>query len=122
MRFKLTIFFMLISSSLGSQVEKAPNGFDPVTDVISENYQAGPYLIYDCEENHWTCVMPDYFHECQEKRQRDVKARKLRLSCAPIGALPTKKSCFQRQLYLVGQNYGTRFCINDHWKQKELMD
>lgn len=119
MRFKLTIFFLFISS-LVYAVEKDPAGFDPRKDVISEKYDAGAYLIYDCSEAHWTCVGESHFKMCEIERKQDLEDKKIDLRCAPIGSFPTKKSCFQRQLFMVGQNFGKRFCLNDEWKQKEL--
>ncbi len=121
MRIKLMVFCMLISSlSLADDVEKELNDFDPKVDIISENYEAGPFLIYDCVEKHFTCVMESYYKECGEKRAKDIHERKLDLSCAPIAEHLNKKSCFQKQLFMVSQNHGTRFCIGDDWKQKEI--
>lgn len=111
---------MTMTLALADDGEKILSGFDPSRDVISEKYFAGPYLIYDCEEKHWVCVMEDDFKECQKKRDEDKNNKKEILGCAPLGSFPTKKSCFQRQLFLTGQNHGTRFCISDEWKEKDV--
>jgi hypothetical protein len=95
-------------------------GFDPAIDIIADNYEAGAYLIYDCQERHWTCVTEPFYQICQEERSRDVAAEGVYHSCAPIGALPTKKSCFQRQLFMLSQNHGQRFCVRDEWKTKAV--
>lgn len=95
-------------------------GFDPQTDLIAENYEAGAYLIYDCVEKHWTCVSGPYFEECKTKRKNDLYQKTLHHTCASIGAFPTKKSCFQRQLFMTTHDHGTRFCTKDIWKTKEL--
>lgn len=90
-------------------------------DAISENYDAGSWLIYDCEEKHWTCVLESNYRECEEKRKKDFNLpNEVYHSCAPIGQFPTKRSCFQRQLFMVSQNYGQRFCIKDSWKNKNI--
>lgn len=118
---KILILTLLFSMVSWAQVrDKSPAGFDPKTDIIAENYEAGPFLIYDCEEKHWTCVMEPYFKECEEKRTRDLASKEITHSCAPIGKFPTKKSCFQRQLFLTTHNHGTRFCLKDNWKEKEM--
>lgn len=92
-----------------------------VDDVISEKYDTGPYLIYDCEDKHWVCVQPSYFENCKKQRKRDLaSAEKLHHSCSPIGKFPTKKSCFQRQLFLTTHFHGNRFCIKDEWKEKNV--
>jgi hypothetical protein len=96
------------------------NGFDPKTDIISEKYEAGPYLIYDCSEGHWVCVLKEYYEQCQVSRNDELVRKQKELSCAPIGEFPNKKSCFQRQLYMTGQGFGTRFCLSDEWKKKEI--
>ncbi len=119
MRFKLMIFCMLLAPHLlADSGEKVLNGYDGKVDVISENYEAGPFLIYDCVEKHYVCVLEEYYKECGEKRAKDVHERKEMLSCAPISEHLNKKSCFQKQLFIVSQNHGTRFCVGEEWKQK----
>lgn len=117
---KLLLCLFFISWAAADSGQKSLSGFDPNTDIIAENYEAGSYLIYDCEEEHWTCVLEPYFKECEEKRTRDLASAKETHSCAPIGNFPTKKSCFQRQLFYVTHNQGKRFCLKDSWKQKNL--
>jgi hypothetical protein len=113
MRFSLMIFCLLFSLLSWGE-------FDPRTDIISEKYEAGAYLIYDCQDKHWVCVLEEYYRDCESQRSQDLSMNKLDLRCAPMGQLPTKQSCFQRQLYVSGQNYGQRFCVGDSWKEKEI--
>lgn len=121
MHFKLMLFCMIIASQvLADDGEKVLNGYDGKVDIISENYEAGPFLIYDCIEKHYTCVLESYFKECSDKRAKDAHERKEMLSCAPISKHLNKKSCFQSQLFLVSQNHGTKFCVGEDWKQKEI--
>lgn len=105
---------------MGQIKDKRFAGFDPKTDLISEKYDAGPHLIYDCEDGHWVCVMPEFYEQCQLKRDEDQLANKVHTRCAPIGEFPTKRSCFQRQLYLTSNNYAPNFCVLGRWKQKEM--
>lgn len=115
----ITFIALFCVSTLAFSQEKGVAGFDPRTDIIADNYEAGPYLIYDCKEKHWVCVMDEYYKECQEKRTRDLASTdSTKHSCAPIGQFPTKKSCFQRQLFMTTHNHGDRFCIKDEWKLK----
>lgn len=121
MSLKLMLFCMLLSPViLADSGEKVLNGYDPRVDIIAENYEAGPYLIYDCEEGHWTCVLESYYKECEEKRAQAIHEKKLNLGCAPVASLPNKKSCFQKQLFMTSQNHGQRFCIGTDWKEKEM--
>ncbi len=118
---KILWFFLIFSLTAGAETAiKSLEGFDPINDVVSDKYLTGPYLIYDCVEKHWTCVVQDNFKECQDARVEDLKIIQKDLRCAPFEKLPTKKACLQRQLYLVGQNMGTRFCFHDKWRNREL--
>jgi hypothetical protein len=118
---KLMVFFLLIGLCLPLHAsEKVLAGYDPRVDIISENYEAGPFLIYDCEDKHWVCVLEEYYKECQEKRESDLLHQKVKVRCASVAEFPTKKACFQKGLFLTSQNQGTRFCIGNDWKQKEI--
>jgi hypothetical protein len=96
-------------------------GYDPTVDIIADNYEAGAYLIYDCVEEHWTCVTEPFFKECEKKRDKDILDNLELSRCAPLGLFPTKKSCFQRQLYLTGHKHATRFCVLPEWQQKDIV-
>lgn len=121
MLLKLMVFSFILCNFAGAQEpEKVLNGYDPKVDIISENYEAGPYLIYDCKEKHWTCVLETYYRNCEKSRSGDIHEKKLQMGCAAIAEFPNKKSCFQQQLFLVSRNVGTRFCIGKDWKEKEI--
>jgi hypothetical protein len=116
----MLFYFLLVNTSLADSGEKVLNGYDPKVDIISEDYEAGPFLIYDCVQQHWTCVLESYYKDCEKKRVSDLHFKKEYLRCAPVAELPNKKSCFQKQLFLVSQNFGQRFCIGPAWQQKEI--
>jgi hypothetical protein len=100
---------------------KAVAGYDPKKDVISEDYEAGAWLIYDCEERHWACVLESYYRECAEKREREVSQKDDPYhSCAAISQFPNKRSCFERMLFLTTQNFSDRVCVKESWKEKSL--
>lgn len=121
MALKLMLFcILMISNALADDGEKVLNGYDPKVDIISEDYEAGPYLIYDCKNKHYVCVLESYFKECEEKKQKDLALNKENVSCTPISEHLNKKSCFQKQLLLVSRNHGTRACVAKDWKQKEI--
>ena len=103
---------------MGFAQERISAVFDPVSDIISDEYEAGAFLIFNCEKKHWVCVLESYYKECQDKRLDEVNKRGVSHSCAPIGQFPSKKSCFQRVLYLTSHNYGDRFCVKSEWKEK----
>lgn len=121
MRFKLMLFCLFFTNHIYSDSgDKYLNAYDPKVDIISEKYDAGPFLIYDCEDKHFVCVMAEYNKDCEEKRAQAAHEKKLDMGCAPIAELPNKKSCFQQQLFLISQNHGTRFCTGPDWKTKEI--
>lgn len=120
MRLFLLILALLPPLVWGQHIDKRFAGFDPKTDLISEKYDAGPFLMYDCEDGHWVCVMPEFYQSCQEQREQDREQKKVTARCAPVGEFPTKRSCFERQLYMLSHNYGPNFCVLDEWKQKTL--
>ena len=113
-----SFIIVLIFMQAGFAQERKAPVIDPTADIISDEYEAGPYLIYNCEKKHWVCVLKPYFQECQEKRAEEEKSSGVYHSCAPIGEFPTKKSCFQRTLFMTGHNYGDRFCVKNEWKEK----
>lgn len=121
MHFKLMLFLIMAAGVVSADDgEKVLNDFDPRTDIISEKYEAGPYLIYNCKEKYFVCVMEANYKECEAERTQENADKKLELGCAPISKMLNKKSCFQQQLFFVSQNQGTKFCVGESWKQKEI--
>ena len=116
------MLFLILTTPLvrADTVEKVLNGYDPKVDIISDDYEAGPYLIYDCQKETFVCVLESYYKECLEKRAKAQHFKELKVVCAGVEELPNKKSCFQRQLFMVSQNMGNRFCIGTDWKEKEM--
>jgi hypothetical protein len=121
MPLKLMLFFFLTTAwALADTQEKVLSGYDPRVDVISDEYEAGAFLIYDCEKGAWICVLEKYAQGCLKRREEQLMQKKNHLSCALIEELPTKKSCFQKQLFMLSQNMGTRFCLSERGKKEEL--
>lgn len=115
------LIILIISVQLGlAQERQTALVSDLREDIISDDYQAGAFLIYNCEKKHWVCVLENYYKECQDQRAQDNKNRGTFHTCAPIGKFPSKKSCFQRVLYLTSHNHGDRFCLKDQWKEKGI--
>jgi hypothetical protein len=105
------VLFLSLQLTADDQL-KVKIGHDPVVDVISDKYEAGAYLIYDCLEKHWVCVLEEYYRRCEAARKSELVVPDESLhTCAPIGEFPNKISCFQRQLFLTTHNHGARFCL-----------
>jgi hypothetical protein len=117
----LFLFILLPIIIVADDQDRFIVGYDVKTDLIADNYEAGAFLIYDCVEKHWVCVLEEYSKDCHEKRLKDLESRDSPIySCAPIGVFPNKRSCFQRMLFMITHNHGTRFCIKSEWKQKAV--
>lgn len=117
------VVFLLVFGSLSVSAqmrEKFLEEFDPLSDRISDEYDAGPYLIYDCQKEHYVCVVQENFETCQSKKMEDLKNDSLVHRCAPLGKLTTKKACFQKQLFMVSNNAGKPFCTKEEWKKREI--
>ncbi len=117
---KAILFMFLISLAFAEEENPLPLDFVPNKDNISEKYFAGAHLIYDCEEKHFVCVLPEDNKACEDKRAEAIKKKEKFLPCASLGTFPTKRSCFQRELYMVSQAHGNRFCLLDELKKDEL--
>jgi hypothetical protein len=119
---KALFFFLFLAlvSVHAKEEEAVPDDFNPAVDNISDKYYAGSWLIYDCKEGHWVCVLEEYYKTCEDERKQGITAKEKHLPCAPIGGFPTKRSCFQRELYLTGNAHGNRFCLLDELKKEEL--
>ena len=114
------IYLLIFCLPALAQDNKMSAGYDPIQDNISVKYEAGQFLIYNCIDKHWVCVLETHFTDCEKERLEDIDNKVMDLRCAPIGAFPTKKSCFQQQLFMLSQNFSTRFCIHPAMKEKEL--
>lgn len=99
---------------------RVSSGFDHRRDIISDEYLAGPFLIYDCQNKHWVCVLEEHFENCQDMREEDIRSEKVYSRCAPVGEFPVKFSCFQEQLRLVSNVDPSRLCLLEQWKGREI--
>lgn len=120
MRTGLLILIFFTLEGWSQTTKKIESGYDATVDIISEKYEAGPYLIYDCVDKHWVCVLEEFYRGCQSLREESLAKGSVSLACAPIGKFPTKRSCFQRTLFMATHNHGDRFCINDKFRPREL--
>jgi hypothetical protein len=121
--FLLSLLFHLFAlASSDSCAEEIPllAHFEMKGDNITDKYFAGAFLIYDCKEKHWVCVLQEDYKDCEADRKKAQIKNERELPCAPIGEFPSKRSCFQRQLFLAGQAHGHRFCLLDDMKKQEL--
>jgi hypothetical protein len=118
---KLLFLILFLSTSVfADDVMKISAGWDASTDVLSEQYDAGQFLIYDCTAGHWVCVLEEDYKECEALRDKDKETSDIKHKCAPVGKFETKKSCFQRQLFMTSNNFSQSLCVKDDWKVREV--
>lgn len=118
---KLLFFlFCFMPVVWADDLPKFSAGWDASTDVISEQYDAGSFLMYDCVAGHWVCVLEADYKECESLRSEDDETAEIKHRCAPVGKFETKRSCFQRQLFMTSNHFGQSMCIKDNWKVREV--
>ncbi|MGZ3808359.1 MAG: hypothetical protein ACXVCE_09750 [Bacteriovorax sp.] len=77
---------------------------------IDWKYQAGNYLIYDCERGHYACVSKDGDENCREERNFAIEKKATSYPCAPLKKFADKKLCVQENYKVVDRNAIKRFC------------
>jgi hypothetical protein len=111
---KNVLFLFILISPLCFAVTE-----DELTLMITDEYESGKFLIYNCEKKHWACVSEENFKDCEKSRQNDFKNIENPIhTCATLNVFSRKASCEQRILFMTTHNHGTRFCIKDSWKLK----
>ena len=81
---------------------------------ISKKYSRGKFLIYDCEERHYACVIGQDFSSCQEKRKQVLfkKDRRL-LPCSPLKEFASVVKCEKEQYRLQHRRRDRSFCLTE---------
>jgi hypothetical protein len=113
MKFALIIISLYSFSCLGqtnAQVDAEPS-IAPKSDFqIDWKYRAGPYLIFDCERNHYACVDTFGNSNCQEERNFAIGKKLISYPCAPLKKFDDKKACVEKTYQIMGRNALHRFC------------
>lgn len=79
---------------------------------ISDKFQLGRYLVYDCLESTWVCTRKAEFDRCIEHR-RDAKLTfRKNLRCANFNKYETTKACQKVQQNMVNRGNANHFCEN----------
>ena len=84
---------------------------------LNNNYQRGPYLVYDCSEKHWVCTGDSEFKRCKRIREKAIKDNKKNLPCGMIKGFKSERQCHQFQLKLTSRNDYSRFCFHDEYRK-----
>lgn len=77
---------------------------------ISEVYNQGPFLIYDCQGSFWACVSEEGNNICVEGRDATKNVGADFYPCAPIQRYATIEDCEVVQSDLVERNLSDEIC------------
>ena len=79
---------------------------------ISNKYNRGRYLIYDCVDKHYACVFLDNLDKCRKDRDKALEDNRFSLPCAPLKVFNTQKDCFKEAKKRVEDLEIKEFCQN----------
>ncbi|MDO9181697.1 MAG: hypothetical protein Q7U04_04775 [Bacteriovorax sp.] len=77
---------------------------------IDWKYNAGEYLIYDCERKHFACVNATGNDNCVEERRYALVTKAAVYPCAPLKKFKNKKECVENNYKIVELDAPKRFC------------
>ncbi len=78
--------------------------------MLSYKYSSGPYLVYDCEDQHYACASDKSNDECKYRKQESIKKRKNILSCISILKFKTERKCIDKMKKLINDPKDKSFC------------
>lgn len=78
---------------------------------INGRYQAGEFLVYDCQGEYYACVDQDGSEKCREDRDVSIKRKEKRYPCAPLKKFENKKTCLQKNYEVIESLALKRFCF-----------
>ncbi|MCK5074349.1 MAG: hypothetical protein KAQ98_13045 [Bacteriovoracaceae bacterium] len=107
------VFFLLYQGEGVSQSENSHDEHEFVKSVrISDKYDAGNYLIYDCIGRHFACVNGKSFRWCKLARKKSKILDRAVFACAPLKKFESLKECSKKQYELIHSMPSKIFCIN----------
>ena len=107
--------FSLDRSELGAIVnEKTPENLDVslLDREISQLYQKGAVLLYDCRSSHWVCTGELEMNRCFREKRKAFLDKERVYPCAFIHKFKTEKECYAKQQVFVNRSIIHDFCQN----------
>ncbi len=83
---------------------------------LSEKYERGRYLVYDCEDQHWVCTGKFEYERCQESRSYSRGHNEAHFSCAFVKIYKNEALCIEKQRDFIHLNMATVFCVNHQFE------
>lgn len=79
---------------------------------LSLKYVRGPFLLYDCFEQHWVCTTKFEFRNCKESRLEQIKDNVLKLNCSPVEEYASEDECVDVQRRITNRAVELRTCLH----------
>ena len=112
------LLIILIFGFFNLSEARDTDNFDDTRDVISSKYVTGAYLLYDCEDQHWVCVIQETKEKCEQKRHNELKRGKHHLSCFSAEVFENYKQCTVHQQRLTSSGLNPRVCLHPEVRQR----
>jgi hypothetical protein len=87
----------------------------------SSKYYSGPYLIYDCLDNHWVCADKLAVTQCRLNNKLRETADKALKSCVIYKEYEKTKFCIEKNTQLVSDNASMRRCYVEKYFKKVIL-
>lgn len=110
----VSIFFLSICLYAQEEALKTSKDKDIVENRdISERFQLGKFLVYDCINSNWICTRKEEYNRCKDERSDAFSNYKKNLVCAYFNEYKTTKDCQKVQQQMVDRGLVDKFCQND---------
>ncbi len=104
----MKMIFLLISSLFFGREVKAE-----IVEIISDKYIQGPYLVYDCQDQHWVCTEESQYKNCESSLNKAMDDKNSYLPCLPIeGKFKSHKDCVSGLQKFLGQTQIQSQCLH----------
>lgn len=77
---------------------------------INGKYEAGDNLIYDCQDEYFSCVNKISFEKCVEARAGQITLDEPKYTCAPLKEFTTKEECLKANYEIISRQMLRKFC------------
>ena len=77
---------------------------------ISPYYRSGSFLIYDCKDGHFACVIQENFEDCKKLREKAILLGSLNLVCAPLKKFKDRTECKKVHYKKLYQKSSDKIC------------
>ena len=77
---------------------------------ISPYYRSGSFLIYDCKDGHFACVIQENFDDCKKLREKAKLLGSSNLVCAPLKKFKDRTECRKVHYKKLYQKSSDKIC------------